>query len=431
MSAKILAQSPDFTLENIKAPTMPAAYIIGLQTSEVTSPKSLKTLEAAVYSNYLNSGQGLNIPNNYALEINPFMLSNRTNFDYRDYLKDDVPLNLWRNFSISIASTNKFVLSDSIASNAVGISFRTIVLNGEPNKDMSASFISLLDKDSQHSSILNAAALQIYTYKIPASEINIDELARTVCSGVKNNFKSKGELSASEESVIDYTILSTFKEIHTASSIRAVADSFDTIFKRKFVVDSLAQLKKKLAQIKSERYGVRWEIDGAIALNYPTNNFNYCVSPRWGLWTNVSYSREELNGLSFIGLVRMIINNDDFINKYKPVDSLFNTGAMYDFGLKLNYESGDLSLSIEYIYRLNANKQKITVGGFEYERTINSDTRKYVFSLSYNLTPDINISYNLGKDFNELYPKQGNLISGLTLNLGFGALKASDLLKKN
>ena len=55
LSIKIYCQDSDFILENLKAPSMPSAVIIGAQVEDINSPKSLKELEAAVFTNYLNS----------------------------------------------------------------------------------------------------------------------------------------------------------------------------------------------------------------------------------------------------------------------------------------------------------------------------------------------------------------------------------------
>jgi len=101
-SINLYAQSSDYDMENLKAPSMPSASILGTQITDINTPKSLKDLETAIFTNYLNSGQSLTVPNNYALEINPFMLCGRKNFDYKDYLQNDAAQNIWRNLSISV-----------------------------------------------------------------------------------------------------------------------------------------------------------------------------------------------------------------------------------------------------------------------------------------------------------------------------------------
>ena len=148
MSINNYAQNSDFNLENLKAPSMPSATIIGTQVNDLNSPKSMKDLETAIFTNYLNSGQSLTVPNNYALEINPFMLSGMKNFDYRSYLNNEPAENMWRNLSLSIATTNKFLIKDSVFTNAVGLSVRTIILNGELSKKVSDAFLLALNQNT-------------------------------------------------------------------------------------------------------------------------------------------------------------------------------------------------------------------------------------------------------------------------------------------
>ena len=98
LTAGSFSQNNDFNLESLKAPSMPAASIIGIQVSEVNQPKSLKTLETAVFSNYFDSEQNFSLPENYALEINPYMIGGMVNYDYMSYIENNISNNIWQNF---------------------------------------------------------------------------------------------------------------------------------------------------------------------------------------------------------------------------------------------------------------------------------------------------------------------------------------------
>lgn len=433
------AQDSDFNLENIKAPSMPSATIIGTQVNDVNSPKSLKDLETAVFTNYLNSGQSLTVPNNYALEINPFMISGMKNFDYKSYLENDPPKNIWRNLSISIATTNKFLTQDSVFTNAVGLSVRTIILNGEPSEKASNAFLLALDQNLNTLDINSKVRTILDDCLQDTSNLYT---INGICSCVIQQFE-KNELQDSNGNVLtgneleskkiliepaETIIKSVFAKIDKNTPKEKVEEEFDNIYKQSKLIPVLKNLRQELAGVKTNRFGLRWDVNWALALNFPTNDFNYSIVPRWGLWTDLSYQSEDVENFTFIALGRFIINNDDYINKYQPVNGNFTTGNVYDLGLKVAYDLDKFSMSIEYVYRLNTNKQTKIIEGEEYERTIKNDTRKYLININYNLSDDIILSYNIGKDFDTISQSQGDLISGLSINFGFGDLKASNLV---
>jgi len=78
---------------------------------------------------------------------------------------------------------------------------------------------------------------------------------------------------------------------------------------------------------------------------------------------------------------------------------------------------------------LNRNSEYVTVDGNEYSRTVNDDTFKYVLNLNYNITDNIIFSYNIGKNYDLIMNKNGNLISGFSLSFGFGSVKKDDLVE--
>jgi hypothetical protein len=435
ISIKIYAQDSDFILENLKAPSMPSATIIGGQINDINSPKSLKELEAAFFTNYLNSDQNLTIPNNYALEINPFMLTGRKNFNYESYIENDPASNMCRNLSISIATTNQFVSYDSVKSNAIGFSLRTIILNGEPKREVSTAFIQGLYRDEILNEIKSSIPDLIDTCRSKIKPKNIDR----ICSCVKAEFEKEELNRANNNASSDRKIFieeakriieSIFSKIDTSTTENKIADEFDDIYKQELSIPSLNLLRQKITDVKTNRYGLRLDLNWALALNFPTNDFAYSIVPRWGAWINLSYQSEDVDFLTFIALGRVIINNDNFINQYETQYENYNTGNNYDFGLNVAGEIDRFSMSIECIYRLNTNKITKMIDGEEYYRNEENNTWKYMINLNYNLSDDINISYNLGKNFDSISPTQGDLISGLNINFGFGDIKASDLISQ-
>jgi hypothetical protein len=412
-------------LEDLRAPSMPAATIIGTQINEISTPKSLRALETAVLNNFIDPNGNAMIPNNYAIEIDPFMLSKRENFDYLTYLSDSIRQNLWRHLSFSVASTNKLMISDSVTGSALGFGGRTMILNGKVNQKLEKSY---KDKLKAYKNLLDAES----TLLTMAGEYNRGNTAFCIDSLkfflTRNIPDSTGLITALFENI---------PKTAGKENIKAIIS--DLLQPRKGI--ALNDLKKAIESVKTERFGWRWELDAALSLSFPTNNFNYCISPKYGIWSNLSYrpfkKDSYLNeglvripgNFEFIGLFRWIDNNDDFIHKFKPVDTiLFNSGRVFDLGVRAVYELKKFSLELEFICRLNQNVEYITIGNKEYSRYIKDQTCKYVLNLNYNLSENMVFSYNIGKNYDNLNTSNGNLISGFTLSFGFGGVKADDLI---
>jgi len=454
-------QNSDVLLENLKSPTMPSATIIGTQVSEINQPKSLKALEAALLSNYLDENQNISLPNNYAIELNPFMLSGRKNFDYKEYF-DNKPLPLlYRNFSVSLASTNNFMISDSISSNALGLGLRTILYNGNVNEKLKISYLLAIKKLEGVMDI----ETEVWQFMDEFVEDScnkdsscycIDSLKAYVIKRVKESLtKQMNDISLKELEVnrlhlikaIEKDISIIINNIPSNTKLENVTSYFLESYHENWSKVALDELKELLREVKQNRYGFRIELNYAHAFNFPTNNFDEYITSRWGLWMNVSYrhgqwkdKKERKNGnttykghpsnFEFIALGRIIKNNDDFINKYSPADTTYSTDNIYDVGIKGVFDYKKFSVSFEYIHRFNRNKIYREFNNEIFSRTENNDTRKYMLSINYTVRDNIVLSYNLGKGFDSPFYDSGNLIAGLTLNFGFGDIKAEDLIKK-
>jgi len=442
LSVIIYPQKDEIKLENIKAPSMPSASIIGIQVNEINKPKSLKALEEAIFSNYTNSDQSIIIPNNYALEFNPFMLSGRKNFSYSDYLENKPLLNIWRNLSLSVSSTTEFSINDSISSNAMGFGIRTIILNGEPNKDIGEVFKTALDMNEDELEIktLVRTLISKYINDNPSNTITIDNIRSFVLQELEKNEINKptdenGNVMTGEELTKHIILLtkaktvvnSVFDEIDREISIENIEEEFEILYDKNISAASLEYLRKILERVKNYRYGLRWDLNLAYALAFPENNFKSSISPKWGLWTNVSYLSEGTEDLTFIGLARFTIYNDKYLNRYQPIDEIFKTGNIFDLGIRLIYEYEELSIEFEYVHRFNQTKMTKVIDRVEFYRDINKETSRYLINLNYNVLENIVISFNFGKDYENI-SREKNLISNLSINFGFCDIKAGDLL---
>jgi hypothetical protein len=446
LTSILYAQEPDLTFEDLKAPSMPSATIIGIQANEVNKPKSMKELESAVFSNYLDSEKGLTIPNNYALEFNPFMLSSRKNFNYLDYLENEICSNILKNFSVSVSSTNDFFINDTTTSNALGFGFRTIIFNGKPKEEIKESYINALNINQRVLDINTKVRTLISAFKSEkdTAEFNLKEVRSFIFkelekdSDLINPKDSTGNILSGSDLIVYQKSLKEAKEyvkvVLNEVGENVPLDEFENVFTeiydRKISEPGLDKLREELKNVKYKRFGIRMEADLAFALSFPTNEFNNCISPKWGFWTNISYKPENFEEYLFIGLARVIFNNEDFYNRYNQLNENIKTGNIYDFGSRVVYEYKKISFELEYIYRINSNKIVKIINGDKYERKIEDNTNKYLLNLNYNISNNINVAYSIGKSFDNISKNGGNFISGLSINFGFGDIKVDELLSK-
>ncbi len=408
------------SFESIAVPTMPSAVIIGSQVNEISKPKSLKALETTVLNNFLDSNNNVLIPNNYAIEVTPYMLSKRKNFNYREYLKDSVHTNIVRNFSVSIASTNQFKVNDSIFSNALGLGVRTVILNGKVDKDQADRYEQIIEEyravqDLNSSLMLN---IKVSTINSPDT-INTEE--------VKLEILDLKEFSSDEHQKI---ITKIFNQLPKDTTKMVFYNLVNDLVKKVASNGSTTAFEKfrtMLDTVKNIRYGFYWDVDAAMALSFPTNDFNYSVASKYGFWSNFTYKPQNGN-LNYTALIRWMNHNDDFINSYIPEENMrLEAGDIWDFGLRASWKVNKLTAELEYIYRFNRNKEIATINNLDFDRKVDDNTNKFILNLNYTINKDLVLSYNIGKNYDGIHGSEGNLITGFTVNFGFGGIKLEDL----
>lgn len=427
------------TFEDLKAPSMSAATMIGSQVNEISSPKSLKALEASLLNNFMDSSDNFVLPDGYALEFNPFMLIRGDQFHFLDYLENQ-PQNLYRNFSISVASTNSFKINDSVKSNALGFGIKWTLYNGKVDEETKENYIKALNYSDALAKI-HSIALQPIADFVESNEVNrqknVDFIElRKLLSGV---FMEDGELSDEE-----LMYLSTLKILPTTLTHEVLERDFNQLIEVELRKPALVKIREQMEETKINRYGLRVELNSAMGLCFPTNDFYTSYIPKVGAWMNVSYrfpkkiisnnalkidTIKKASPFEFVGLMRFINVNREFVNSFNPFDSLnFDPGSYFDLGLRANIDFRKLNIGFEYVYRLNRSREFIIVDNTEFSRSINSDTYKFVFNINYNIKDNIVLTYNIGKNYASSEISKGILISGITLNFGFGDVKEDELL---
>lgn len=417
-------------LEQLRAPTAPAATIISIQPNEVVRPKSAKDLEAAILTKYMGEGNSINIPDNFMLEGMPYWMGNRKNIDIvNDYLNEKPGNLFWQNLAISIASTQNFKIADSINSNAVGFGFRSLLRRGDFFPEYKKLF-QVIDRNSDLQ-ILNVTLATI-----------MDALSD---AGVKTNEEFYEKLVTHYKTTTSYTGLTAEEKARYDAALEEVAENisgdydkavFETVLKEAFdpiIKVNTEALKKLYQQFKTERKGLQIEVAGALALNFPTNDFEFSTAPKSGLWVTGTFnpSKEKKSefwqGTSLVTMVRYLRNDIDYYQQYFP-DSTGYFQHNLDLGGRLVYQASKFSVEFELLsrYRQSLLERIENLDGSITKREKADWDWKYLMNINYAISKNLVINYSFGKQLEPAFRLNGNLISVFSLNFAFGGPKVSD-----
>ncbi len=417
MGLQAQTSAENTSLDQLESPSMPAATVVGAQVNEITRPGNVKDVNAALLNNFLDSTNNFIFPNNYGIEINPYQISGMKNFNYNDYLEDNMGQNLWRTFAFSVATNSSFIVNDTVSTNALGLGGRITLKRGKVSESLTKAVkaareknLGILDIKSTFSSYFQSGFMANESLKSNYTKTNLQNF---IVDAVNQYYTGNKAL------FVQY-VNEAFAKIPDTTPLDGMNAAFVEAIDEMVADAQLLTLQSLLKQVKSERGGIKWDINYAQALNFPNQSWNDMQSSQWGVWTNFSITpmimkddTKQVSDFEFIFLARYINVNAGFYDQFQPPTVTFSPGSNLDFGTRLVLDKEKFSLEAEYIARINDN----------------NNTYKLVVNANYNITQNIVISYNIGQNY-EIPGLQGNdLITGLTVNFGFGGYKLGDLLK--
>jgi hypothetical protein len=415
-------------LNQISAPTSPAAYIIGIQPSSVLSPKTNQALETALYSNFLNSSGGAVIPNDFALEFTPYWATNHglslTDYLYpRDILNDQII----RNSSFSIASTQKYLLQDSTSTSSLAFGYRTTLHFGNENdRKIIDDFISKsMENHKISASIAAEAGGLIINKKVKSAVEFLNTIKIKVVSVIQDYCSKKGLKDTDAQIIID----KIFEKAKTLPKFEANPDTFLIFFNN--IIDETIASKTTFDKFKNyirERQGLSLDIAFATLLNYPTNNLNFSILPRWSVWITPAYRfGDNLSFLKLMGVLRLEWYNTDYYKMYFPKSKYYQNNT--DYGLAVSTEFDNFSIQLEAVGRKSNSEISAGVdlnGNQLYTKNQKSDFQ-YIATFSYHVNDQIALTYSLGNNFQPELNPTNTLLSLLSINFGFGAPTEKEL----
>lgn len=411
-------------LTSLTTPTSPAASILGMQPSVMLKPKSLRAVEAALYSNFSDgNGNGV-IPNDFGLEFMPYWAENR-GITLEDYLfpKNEL-VQLIRNSSFSLASTQKFLLQDSTETKSIALGYRTSLFFGnKKDKDSVAILLKTLRENSEIKLRLLMTLDDIKDNNATASKKEyIDGLKKILPKLIAKELNTKTQKEINKISATIYEEIEDLKfdEENTNLFFEGIIETT-----KKNIGDNYEQFKAYIA----ERQGLSLDFASAIHLNFPDNNFEFSEVPKYSLWLSPSYNfSEQLSFLKASGTIRYERYFKHYFEKYFPNSNVFDNNIDYGISVSGNFKK----FTIEFEATGRISKSLIEVGqdsqgnSLYIKKSLN-DTQ-YLGTFSYRLTEQIALSYQFGSAFKPIFNVNGGtLISILSLNLGFGGPNKSDV----
>lgn len=397
----------------LKAPNSPAAAILGIQPSTVLVPKSLRALEAAVISNFGQNTDQI-LPDDFGLEFTPYWFKDH-GLGLREYLDPKPGPQLWRNLSVSIASSRSFLLQDSTQTNSLAFGLRTSVFFGSA-KDYETIEQNL--KMLSNVQDVRIAVLQKFVELDIANTNSKDtyiDAAHPVLI-LKITDETEGVSQANARAIADRISLAARQIEYDDSNRNAFFEAYANL-----LFNELGDQYQNFKKYITEREGPAIDIAYASFLNFPTNNFEYSTIPRQSVWLTPSYSFNSLGGnFKAIGVLRWEWYNEDYFVRYFPLTDIYRNN--FDYGLAAEGTFGKFSGRIEGVGRSQSTENMVGEdenGNSLYTKKSNSDLQ-YIATLSYRITPAIVLSYQFGSAFDPVFSTNGSLISILSLNFGFG-----------
>lgn len=415
-------------LDKVKAPSSPGATVIGIQPTTILTPKSYEALEANLFSNYVSDAGELLIPNNVGLEFTPYWMKEHK-MTATEYLFPNPWQSLVRNLSVSIASTQSFMLGDSLNSNAMGMGLRTsMYFPGRKNIKTAEHFLDSLILSGRIKNIVTAYAAELL-WVYPDSIHSKDEFIYLLVKMLK---KQNGELEIFKtQEICDKTLAGLSEELR--NKLPEYSPQTQEMFLEVLntVLDAFlnrASRLEKIENFRDFRPGLSIDLAAALALNFPTNRFDYSMVPQNSLWLTLSYRfREGWSFLSVLGVLKYNCYDHNFYEKYFAGQKFFDHNIDYGIGLNFNYRN--FSARIEAVGRQSKSiiEQSTSPSGITTTRSTSESDFQYIANISYHISDGMIITYSIGNRFEPVLTYNGTLVNTLSLNFGFGGPKDDDI----
>jgi hypothetical protein len=394
-SGCLLAQDKDpVKLDMLKAPTSPAANLLGFATTDIDKPTDISAFMLSLQSATTSFTK---LPSNYAVDIAPFLVSGKKNSDltttglqstdFRDVFKQTFVL------SAAIRNPDSTDKNFNPKSAYTAFGFKFSILRGDYDDETKNSL-------NEISKIQDIILKHLSDAAKKWREKNDNEL---VLLKFRLKEMTRGKTDPAELAKVVNS--EEYQEIE-----QKISDKL-----QKFTDDELKDVKQELndkikkiaASFQTNRIGFTWDMNGGISAEFRNKKFDNSKVYNAGLWQTIGYTDKK--GSSFLGLIRFLYNPDKIFAKDNAPNTMDNIST-FDFGMRYAYSKpqSKFSCSAEGIRRsvLSSN-------------TIDPSWR-FILNADYSIFENQKLTFTFGRSFDGTITKDGNLIAALSFLTGLG-----------
>lgn len=375
-ASSIFAQDSLYQLDVLRAPSSPAANLVGTAPSEVqsfTDPTAFMVSLQNATNNFSS------LPKSYAIDIAPAWLFNAKNISYRSYSSASPGKSIPQSLVISTAINS--VDDDSMGKYTdVGVSVKFSIFRG---KWGNAHLQSL---DSLHNLLGNYANLRNEVFGKYQDQLN------AITNQMKDASNERKAQLAAQYSQLTVKRQAELDQIATDSpAVKTLADS----------------IKNVASRVSLKRYGFKTDVVLGTAFDFPNQLYEKGYMAKTGVWATAGWDDES--GLSITTLYRYLYNPDKVFADDKNVLHEKDVSTL-DIGGKLQYENLDYKITIgaEAIYRSVINYNNVP------------STWRYTINADYAFQKNMHLTLALGRNYDGVYSNDGTVIAMLNLLFGLG-----------
>ncbi len=403
----------EITLEDLASPNAPAFTILGLNPTEVNKPSSAKPLILGLANAYDKGG----LADNVAIEFSPFWVFPHPNLTFEKYYRNRLPDE--KLFSGIVKNTGSTILQSSSISIATSIFENDIDTVDARNVSAGLRFQILAGKappayDSVYVKYLTVSKLE-QVFKDMQLQISAGMTAPvTTKEELKVRFKTMAESSISSWYKNDYItiehlqteVIRRGEEIIEACELpisnKAEADSAMNGISRDLLDEQEEQVKiLRENEAINSRVGFIWEVAAASSLLLPTNELDYSIEDKYGIWSTFTYRTPN--------------QKNDFNLMVRRMGFYGSTGSeSWDIGLSYVLSRTKYHIHFEGILRYYNDITEDSETGLLSEDKGN--TSRFSLSFEYAVTDFINLSATIAKDYEGPVKTSGNLFTLININ---------------
>jgi hypothetical protein len=358
--------------QNLSLPNTPAFSILGYEPSSIMRPNNFKQLSGDILNSFDENGD---LKMNLGMEVSPYWLKSRSELTRGQYLNAKGWDLVKQTFVLS-AATVKDTISNK---DNLGFGFKTHLLRGKVSKSFYEKNNLLEDFEYLSNHITSIWSVHINNIKdIDGAIQKLEELSKS--TKIEPNGVSRYISTITLNEVIEKAKKMQASYKNDKESITKFCVDLS-----KEIMDSKDELAQEIIDLENKRIGLSLEIAGAG--KFITNPSSSKSFEKMGFWFNLNNFFTEEDAWTVTG--RVFGNANDTLS--------INT----DLGVGYIKVKKDYSISIEGMFRwyrmelptFDINNNPITA----VERDF---TYRLASQISYKVTKDISVNFNLGKDFN-------------------------------